>query len=76
MCLLPASKPGENYVLFFTNGGEVMLDLSAYKTNYTIKWYEIRSGNLISSNDLAGGTKTKVTAPGNLEWIAVLSAKP
>ncbi len=70
-----ASKPGETYVLFFTDGGEVDLDLSADKKNFKVQWYEVRSGELISATNLKGGSNIKLKAPGNLEWVLVLTAE-
>jgi hypothetical protein len=66
------SKPGEVYIVFFTNGGEVSLDLSAEKTSLSVMWFDIRSGKMVSESKIEGGKIIKLKAPGELEWVAVL----
>ena len=39
-----ASKSGEMYVLFFTHGGEVGLDLNDVNIAFKVKWLNIRKG--------------------------------
>lgn len=69
------SIPGETYVLFFTNGGEVGLDLSGFDKKFKVKWYNIRKGTMQLGNKITGGKTVQLTAPGELEWVAVLSGK-
>lgn len=68
-----SSKTGETYILFFTNGGEVSLDLSAAKSGFKLKWMDIRKGNWASESKIKGGEKVSIKAPGELEWVAVIS---
>jgi len=70
-----ASKNGEFYVVFFTNGGEVGLDLTEVNKEFNVKWYGIRNGVLASEQKVNGGAKIQLEAPGKLEWIAVLQEK-
>ena len=70
-----ASKPGESYVLFFTDGGEVGLDLTGFEKDFNIKWIDVRKGEMVSENSLKGGNIVPVKAPGELEWIAVIRTK-
>jgi predicted GIY-YIG superfamily endonuclease len=69
------SKQGEFYLVFFTNGGEVGLDLSAAKSTLSLKWFDIRKGELISESNIEGGRVAKLTTPGELEWVAIISKK-
>ena len=66
------SKPGEVYIVFFTNGGEVGLDLSAVKSSFTIRWFDIRNGKMVSESKIDGGKIVNLKAPAELEWVAVL----
>ncbi|MEN8115985.1 MAG: putative collagen-binding domain-containing protein [Bacteroidota bacterium] len=68
-----ASKPGETYVLFFTNGGEVSLDLTQVDDKLSIKWFEIRRGEMKTESKIEGGKRVVLKAPGEPEWIAVIS---
>ena len=70
-----ASKPGEVYVIFFTDGGDVDLDLSKFQKDFDIKWFDIRKGLLSSQDEVRGGSVVSLTAPEGLEWLAVLTNK-
>jgi Putative collagen-binding domain of a collagenase len=70
-----ASKPGETYVLFFTDGGEVGLDLSDFNSSFNLKWMEIRTGNTTSESTIEGGKIVNLKAPGTLEWVLILQKK-
>ena len=69
-----AARPGENYVLFFTDGGDIGLDLSKYKGKFSAKWYNVRKGKLVSEFDIEGGSVVHLKSPGSLEWVAILSS--
>jgi hypothetical protein len=66
------SKSGEVYIVFFTNGGEIGLDLSNIKSGFTVKWMNIRKGEWESETRIEGGRVISLEAPGELEWLAVL----
>ncbi len=70
-----ASKPGETYVLFFTNGGEVGLDLTNFDKEFHIKWFGIRKGELMIESKVSGGKVLALKAPLESECIAVLNSK-
>ncbi len=70
-----ASKAGETYVLFFTDGGEVGLDLSDFNSVFNLKWMEIRTGKTTSKSTVEGGEIVNLKAPGTLEWILILQKK-
>ena len=66
------SKPGEVYVVFLTNGGEVGLDLSSAKSTFTITWFDVRKGKSLSESKIEGGKIAELKVPGELEWVAIL----
>ena len=67
-----ASKPGKSYVLFFTDGGEVGLDLTKFEKEFNVKWFDIRKGKLISESKITGGKIVNLKVPGELEWLALI----
>jgi hypothetical protein len=69
------SKPGKTYVIFFTNGGEVGIDLTDFDKEFNIKWFDIRKGELMNESKVSGGKVLNLKAPVELECIAVLNAK-
>ncbi|MFT6806939.1 MAG: hypothetical protein ACJA01_000157 [Saprospiraceae bacterium] len=69
-----ASKTGEVYVVFFTDGGVVNLDLSAYEKEFEVRWFDVRNGKMISHDEIKGGGTIQLSAPGKLEWVAVVTA--
>ncbi|MFV0593240.1 MAG: hypothetical protein ACK5M7_17840 [Draconibacterium sp.] len=67
-----AYQKGETYVVFFTDGGEVGLDLSDADSEFNLKWLNIRSGECTSTKTIKGGKIVHLQTPGKLEWIALL----
>ncbi len=67
-----ASKPGETYVLFFTAGGEVGLDLTNANHEFKVKWMNIRKGGWESAPKIKGGGIVQLTAAFEMESIVVI----
>ncbi len=67
-----ALKPGETYVLFFTDGGEVGLDLTNVNHEFKVKWMNIRKGEWKSAPKIKGGGIVQLTAPFEMESIALI----
>lgn len=75
-----AAKPGEKYVLYFTYGGSVDLDLSAAKGTFEITWISISEGITTRTTSaqvykrtektIDGGSIVTVSAPYKGGWIA------
>jgi hypothetical protein len=70
-----ASKQGKTYVMFLTDGGEAELDLRDVQKDFKVKWYNIRKGKIVVEDEIAGGKKVNIKAPGELEWIALIYSK-
>jgi hypothetical protein len=69
-----AAKPGEQYLLYFTYGGSVGLDLADIKGSFRIKWVSITEGRWLDKEEvIEGGTVAKVTAPHKGGWVAVIT---
>ncbi len=65
-------KPGEVYVVFFPDEGEVNVDLSKTDSGFSLKWMEVRKGEWAAEEAISGGDWVKLKTPGEQEWVAVL----
>lgn len=71
-----ASNPEEQrYLVFFTDGGKVGLDLTASDAAFTLKWMNVRTGEWAGEKQVEGGAVTNLAAPGENEWVAVLTSE-
>jgi len=70
------SAPGRSYVLYFTDGGSVGLDLRGHGGKYTLRWMDIGSGQWAGTLDLSGGKVVTIEAPGRGGWVAVIVRSP
>jgi hypothetical protein len=68
-----AADPGNKYLLFFTDGGSVDLNLEPYGGNsFRLRWYDIDAGKETEgSEQVMGGSTIHLTAPGEGHWAAI-----
>lgn len=69
---LAASADG-TYVLYFTNGGAVGLDLHRHPGRLTLQWIDIQTGEWPARATLNGGGIAQVAAPAAGHWVAVIA---
>lgn len=77
-----AAKPGELYVLYFTNGGSVALDLSNAPGEFGITWISVAMGRVVESSQtggyrlmdktIEGGQVVTLSAPYKGGWVAAI----
>ncbi len=68
-----AASPGEQYVLYFTDGGQVSLDLGVASGDLRLRWVDVGTGDWKGDPSvLTGGQAVAVEAPGPGGWVAVL----
>ncbi len=67
-----AARPGEKYLLYFTDGGSVTLDLSGYSHTFSMRWINVSTGDWGQSASLEGGSKVNISAPGKSGWVAAI----
>jgi hypothetical protein len=67
-----AATPGEQYGLFFPNGGSVELDLSLAQGTFRLRWLNILGSEWVNESQVRGGRRVRLTVPGGGEWAAVL----
>jgi len=67
-----AGKPGAAYALYFTNGGEVELDLRAHPGQFEVRWIEIATGEWGARAKCVGGDWVPLKAPAAGHWVAAI----
>ena len=67
-----AAAPGRAYVIYFTDGGSVGLDLRQHPGRYTLRWIDIAAGEWAGTSAVAGGSVATIAAPKIGHWLAVL----
>ncbi len=67
-----AVRPGRAYVVYFTDGGSVGLDLRKYADQFEVYWVNITTGQWGPKSTLKGGQIVTLSAPGKGHWTAVV----
>ncbi|MBM3883460.1 MAG: hypothetical protein FJ387_27770 [Verrucomicrobia bacterium] len=67
-----AAKPGEKYLLFFTDGGAVGLDLQNATGAFTVRWVNINSGEWGPTETVQAPRVAQLAAPGPGPWAAAI----
>lgn len=67
------TKEGEKYIIYFTQGGDITLDLTEYNTDFKISWIDISTGSWGDKSTIQGGEVVGISAPGNKGWFAVIT---
>lgn len=63
---------GANYALYFTNGGEVSLNLAKAKGKAQIQWLDVLKSDWVNGRLLIGGETVTIKAPSDGHWIMFL----
>jgi hypothetical protein len=67
-----AARPGEAYLLYFTDGGSVEVDLNKHKGVFQLRWVEIGTGRWDKKDRVKAGRWARISAPSKGHWVAVL----
>jgi hypothetical protein len=67
-----AARPGEQYVLYFTEGGSVGLNLRDHRGKFKLRWINIQSGDWADRTAVAGGKVVTINAPSKSPWAATI----
>lgn len=70
-----AAKEGEKYLLYFTTGGSVTLDLKGHNGDFRLKWINIGTGEWGDEEIVKGGGTTEVATSNDDGWYAVISRR-
>ena len=66
------AAPGREYMLYFTDGGSVKLDLTKHKGEFALRWMNIKTGEWASKSRIVGGKEVAIAAPGKGGWAATI----
>ncbi len=73
------AKPGELYLVYLPEGGRHSLDLSGIQGDFSVHWYNPRTGGELSTSQVAQVTGGSVVSLGeppadiDQDWLAVVS---
>ncbi len=67
-----SAKEGEKYVIYFTDGGAVKLDLRQYDKPFVLKWISVNDGEWGGESAFEGGNYQEIIAPDKGGWFAVI----
>lgn len=76
LAAIPPKSNKEAYVLYFPNGGSVVIDLKSAPKDLTLRWININTGEWGEKQEVRGGQTATIEAPSSGHWLAVITAKP
>ena len=68
-----ATLPGEQYAVYFTDGGTAQIDLAESDGAYALRWLNILESEWTGEDSVSGGAAVELSAPGDGPWAAVLT---
>lgn len=67
-----AFTDGEQYAVYFTDGGEVNLDLTDAQGKFRMMWLDINNSRWLVEKEISGGDIVELKTPDAGHWIVVL----
>lgn len=64
--------PGEQYAVYFPQGGTVRLDLTAAAGPFEVRWLEAATSRWHPAGPVQGGRAVPLTAPGAGNWVVLV----
>jgi len=68
-----AARPGTAYVLYFTSGGSVGLDLRRAPGRFDTRWINVATGEWSTRGTIEGGATVTSEAPGQGHWVGAIT---
>lgn len=65
--------PGEQYAIYFTDGGSVEVDLSEVSGSLSVRWLDAANSAWQKGQVIKGGKPVELTAPGDGHWMVILT---
>jgi hypothetical protein len=70
-----AGKEGEQYLLYFPNEGDVVLDLSSQMGNFELHWINTTTASWLESEEISGGALVQIKTPVSTGSLVLLIKK-
>lgn len=70
-----SAKEGEYYLIYFSNKGNVKLDLSKQKGRFTVRWIDVKNAEWIGQEEIKAGDMIDLKAKSKNGCFAVLQKK-
>ena len=70
-----SANPGKSYAVYFPNGGEVRLDVSATKGMLKVHWIDVDTGEWGESQSVSGGNMINLVTPEKGNWVVAVVAE-
>lgn len=67
-----AADPGESYIVYFTDGGSIGLDLSKAPGEFALHWIRLADGDVAGVGQVEGGSVVSISAPGKGGYVAAI----
>lgn len=68
-----AANPAKGCIMYFPDGGRVLLDLTGMPRDLRLEWIDIQKGEVAKAETVTGGKKLPLAAPGEGHWAAVIT---
>ncbi len=68
-----ARNTNRDVLVYFTDGGQIVLDFTDFEGNYSLKWLNLEGANWYQESMLEGGGILELTSPYAGNWVALLS---
>lgn len=65
--------PGNQYAVFFTNGGDVNVDMPEADGSWQVQWLDISESNWTDNNSINNQNSIPLKTPGDGLWVALIS---
>jgi len=66
------ANPGKEYAVYFPDGGEVTLDISAIKKSITIRWLDIMQCKWSDARRIEAESRLKLSCPSQGYWAVLI----
>ena len=70
------ADPGEAYLVYVPDDGQVTVDLSAARNEMLVEWFNPRTGESVTSGSMSGGQPWMLVSPFGLDVVLYIRARP